>query len=35
MRVTGGGVVTPLSAVRLSGRKVPSKGPWTCLDVLT
>jgi hypothetical protein len=33
MEVIGGGVVTPLGVVRQCGRKVPLRGPWTCMEV--
>jgi hypothetical protein len=29
IEVIDGGVVTPLSAIRPCGRKVPLRGPWT------
>jgi hypothetical protein len=29
MEVIGGGVVTPLSAVRPCGKGLPPRGPWT------
>jgi hypothetical protein len=35
MGIMDGGMVTPLSAVRLCGRGVPPRGPWTCLEVCT
>jgi hypothetical protein len=35
MEVTGGGVVTLLSVIRLCRRRVPSIGPLTCMEVRT
>jgi hypothetical protein len=35
MEVTSGGVVIPLSAVRLYGRRVPPRGLWTSTEVHT
>jgi hypothetical protein len=35
MGVTGGGVVTPLSMVKLCEKGVPPRGPWTCMEVST
>jgi hypothetical protein len=33
MEVTSGGMMTPLSPVRLFGRELLPRGPWTCLEV--
>jgi hypothetical protein len=35
MGVMDGGVVIPLSAIGLHGKRVPPRGPWICLEVRT
>jgi hypothetical protein len=35
MGITDGGMLTPLSAVRLCGRGVPPRGPCTSIEVRT